>query len=194
MLLVFATRYDDVTERTFRIARHLLQLPLEGALRTGLLEVDATADGLAAKARDSVSVLAFYAHGDGEGRVLAQNGQPCWDDDRIPVLAGAAIVAHACRAMTWLASYAEHLRTRTIFGYREYLMTPCDGTDRFWHHYTEIHSLLPALLVIGTAPSEAHRRFYDSCTSAFIDLNRCRASLIELIAVQQSRDKIERLP
>lgn len=195
MLLVFATRYDEVTERTFQIARRLLEHPaIENVLRVELLESEASAARLSAEIGESITVLAFYTHGDVYGRILAQDERPCWDANSAPSLANAAIVAHACRAMVWLESLAGILRARAIFAYRVDLITPPYGSDRFWNHYNEIHSLLAALLASGMDPVESNLRFYDACTSAFQDLHHCNASLIELIAVLQSRDKMERLP
>jgi len=190
-LLVFATKYDDVTRRTHAIALRLLATAHEEGVSTAsLLETAAVERELLAAAARSPRAIALYSHGDAEGRVLAQDGAPCWVSERCPDLSGIAVFAHACRAICWLRSEATRHRARLLVGYECDLTTPANGSARFWDVYAELHSFVPRHLAGQAGPEWIRDQFYYLCTERFHELNQQRAGLIELIAVEQSRDEI----
>ena len=192
MLLIFATRFDAVTEQTFAIAQFLLDRVRPHSVDTvTLFEALATEDRLVAALPRRFQVVAFYSHGDEHGHILTQQRMPCWQRDRPPNLEGTAVFAHACRAMRWLADQMSELRARLLVGYRIDLVTPPLGTNDFWTYYRDTHSFIPTQLLVGRATTAIRLEFYDLCTGYFHDLNRSNAGLIELIAVQQSRDDVE---
>jgi hypothetical protein len=189
MLLIFATDYDVVTRRTHAIARRLLETVADAEVETVSLFGEAA---VAARFRnalaDEPSVIAFYGHGDEQGRILTQDRKPCWLHDGIPKLTGVAVYAHACRAMCWLSEQAAYHHARLLVGYRIDLCTPADGSERFWQIYQEIHSFVPGQLARSGQEERIRRDYYDLCTVRFHELNATEANLMEIIAVQQSRD------
>lgn len=190
-LLVFATRYDDVTRRTHGIAQRLLASAGQcGIATSALLETAALGPGLMEGIASHPVVIAFYCHGDGQGRLLAQDRQPCWTGDTIPDLSGIAVFAHACRAIRWLTDQAARHRARLMIGYEGDLITPADGSIRFWDMYGEVHSFVAQHLAAGTDDSWIRREFYEVCTRCFHELDKHQAGLIELVAIQQSRDEV----
>jgi len=190
-LLVFATRYDDVTRRTHGIAQRLLASAGESGIATSaLLETAAVGPGLVDALAGHPVVVAFYCHGDEEGRLLAQDRQPCWTDDRIPDLSGIAVFAHACRAIRWLTDHAAHHRARLMIGYEGDLITPANGSVRFWEIYRDVHSFIPRELAAGTDDSRIRHEFSEVCTRCLHELYKHQAGLIELVAIQQSGNEV----
>ena len=119
VLLIFATCYDAVTRRTCGIARRLLSIAEESGIVTStLFEATATSeDFLSATANCRPGVIAFYSHGDLDGVILTQSGQPCWTAQTVPNLSEVVLFAHACRAMRWLRDQATRLKARLLIGY-----------------------------------------------------------------------------
>src|SRR5229473_6236175 len=110
MLVIFATRYDTITERTHSIARRLLARATDAQIPVlELFEANATCQQLVRTLGQTIRVLAFYGHGGENGQLLTQDREPCWAIDAIPRLAETAIVAHACRGMNWLTPQFESL-------------------------------------------------------------------------------------
>jgi hypothetical protein len=64
--------------------------------------------------------------------------------------------------------------------------------EGFWDMYCEIHSFLPASLLSGADAGTIQREFYYLCTDIFDQLAGSGAGLQELLAVTQSRDRLER--
>ena len=190
-LLVFATRYDDVTQRTYSIAIRLLaDAHKDGISTVSLLETAAVERELVAAAARGPHVIALYSHGDLEGRVLTHDQTPCWDSERVPDLSGIAVFAHACRAICWLKSEATRHRARLLVGYECDLKTPANGSERFWEIYAETHSFVPRHLARRACRDWIRDQFYHLCTTRFHELNKQNADLMELIAIEQSRDEI----
>lgn len=190
-LLVFATRYDDVTERTHGIALRLLaEAERDGSSIVRLLETAAAEHELLAAIGQCPRAIAFYSHGDSDGRILAHGGGPCWSSELCPDLSMSAVFAHACRAIRWLRSEKGLHRARLLIGYECDLMTPANGSDRFWEIYSEVHSFVPRHLASDAALEWIQRQLYDLCTIRLHELNAEDVGLIELIAIEQSRDEI----
>jgi hypothetical protein len=191
VLLVFATRYDAVTRRTYRIAERLLaQVQELGIGSVALVENAATTSELIKATANRPAVIAFYCHGDLDGRMLAQDGEPCWTREATPNLSGTALFAHACRAMRWLCSQAADLNARLLVGYEVDLITPASGSERFWEMYEAMHGFVARHLAAGADQAWIRLEFYELCTGYFHELHAQQAGLVELIAVQQSRDEI----
>ena len=191
MLLIFATQYDDVTEQTSAIARHLLLCAADSGIPAQPLFGElAVQDELLVALTRSPTVIAFYGHGDEQGRILTQDREPCWADDNIPTLRGVSVYAHACRALKWLSDQASQHQAHLLVGYYVDLKIPCDGSTRFWEVYREIHSFVPHHLAQNARNEEIRRDFYDLCTLYFHELNGPFAPLMEVIAVQESRDRL----
>jgi hypothetical protein len=190
-LLIFATRYDDVTRRTHNIARRLMASAGQRGIATlTLLDDAATGTAILGAVAHPPAVIAFYSHGDLQGAILAQDGEPCWTAQTVPDLSGTAIFAHACRAIRWLGDQAADHKARLLVGYAADLITPADGSGRFWERYEQVHSLVPQELAAGADEASIQKAFYDFCTTCFHVLNTTEAGLIELMAIQQSRDEI----
>ncbi len=191
LLLIFATRYDHVTRRTHRIAQELLAKA--GQLRVptvALLEAAATRTEFLKAAANRPTVVAFYSHGDLDGRILAQDKEPCWTIQSVPDLCGSAVFAHACRAIRWLRYQAARHKARLLVGYESDLITPANGSIQFWEIYKRVHSFVPQHLAASADEGWIRSQFYELCTACFHELNTREARLIELVAVQQSRDEI----
>ncbi len=146
---------------------------------------------LSAAFKPSPEIVSFFVHGDADGRLLTQDHEPCWSNDNIPVIGASAIIAHACGAMKWLADQIDFLRVGMIAGYYVDLMQPANGSELFWQSYGEIHCFLPEAFYPGGQTEEVRREFYKLCTRHFEYLNKNGAGLIELLAIQQSRDRLE---
>jgi len=190
-LLVFATRYDAVTRRTYAIAERLLaDVEGLGVGSLALCEASATASELGAAIAKGPAVIAFYCHGDTQGRILSQDREPCWSSGNMPDLSGIAVFAHACRAICWLRVQAGELKARLLVGYQRDLITPANGSRRFWEVYEAVHCFVPRHLAAGDDEAWIRREFYEVCTRYEHELNGHQAGLVELIAVQQSRDDI----
>jgi len=191
VLLIFATCYDAVTRRTYGIARRLLSnaKTLDIATST-LFEADATSGGLLnAVAGCRPNVIAFYSHGDPDGVIETQDRQPCWTARTVPDLSGVVLFAHACRAMLWLKDQATRLQSQLVIGYEKDLISPPNGSSRFWEIYEEVHSFVPQRIAANVHDAQVRHEFYELCTVRFHEL-RNRGSLIELVAITQSRDQI----
>ncbi len=195
MLVVFATRYDTITERTHSIARRLLARAADGQIPVvELFDANATCQELAKTLSQTIRVFAFYGHGDEDGKLLTQDREPCWAIDGIPRLAETAIVAHACRGMNWLAPQFESLGVRVVVGYEVDLYQPNDGSPLFWDSYEEIHSFIPPMLFHGVDIGKVRLAFYAFCTDLLHKLDARKAALIELISIMQSRDRLQIFP
>jgi hypothetical protein len=191
VLLIFATSYDAVTRRTNGIARRLLSISEQSGIATStLFETAATSDNFRnATASCRPDVIAFYSHGGVDGVIMTQDGQPCWTAQTAPRLPGIVLFAHACRAMRWLQDQAPRLEARLLVGYETDLYSPPNGSPRFWEIYEELHSFVPQRIAAKVGDTQVRRQFYELCTNRFAEL-RDRASLIELVAITQSRDQI----
>lgn len=192
VLLIFATHYDDVTRRTYAIAHRLLDDARQAGVTTAtLLGVDATCDRLLrAAVQNHPTVIAFYSHGNDEGAMLTQDREPCWSSDAVPDLSGVALFAHACRGIRWLRNQASRHKARLLVGYENDLLTPRNGSSRFWDIYEELHSFVPQQLAAKVDQAEVHRQFYDLCTKRFHELKNDQTPLMEMLAITQSRDWI----
>ena len=191
VLLVFATRYDVVTHRTCAIARRLLaEAQRLGISSAALVETAATTSEFLKATANRPAVIAFYCHGDLDGRMLAQDGEPCWSPEGIPDLSGIAVFAHACRAMCWLSNQAADLKARLLVGYEIDLITPANGSTRFWEMYEGVHCFVAQQLAAEADQTWIRNEFYELCTRYVHELDTRQAGLVELIAVQQSRDAI----
>ena len=191
MLLIVATRYDEVTRRTFAVAENLRQESCERKVPTTIFfESRATRDALEAEIRRPFQVVAFFSHGDDQGRMLAQDREPFWKDENTPDFHGGAIVAHACLAMLYLETQRGKLRAKLLVGYRVDLKLPPEGSDLFWDRYRRLHVLFPLRLVEATDVDDVRREFYSLGTECIAEVHRHGGSLIELIALQQSRDDL----
>ena len=191
MLLILATRYDEVTARTLAVAQALREAGQAASLHvTALFEADATEDSLRQELDRSFRVVAFYTHGDQNGRLLGQDGIPLWSDDSVPDFHQGALVAHACRAMLTLDEQFEKLDASIIVGYRIDLKLPPDGNATFWDLYGRLHVLFPLRLAQGCHAPDVRDEFYRFGTEAFAQLDQQGGSLIELLALQQSRDEL----
>ena len=85
MLLILATRYDEVTARTLAVAQALREAGQTASLQvTALFEADATENSLRQRLDRSLRVCTFFMHGDQDGRLLGQDGLPLWSDDSVP--------------------------------------------------------------------------------------------------------------
>ncbi len=191
MLLIFATRYDVVTIRTFAVAEYLrvraddLQVTSEV-----LFENNATRDEFNTKVVNAFEVFAFYSHGDDSGQILAQDGSPIWTDEDCPDFRSGVVFAHACRAMLALERQFASLNASVLAGYRIDLKLPPNGSDTFWEFYRQLHVLVPLRFAQAAAPELVRAEFYELATGFFDQLRCSGSSLIELIAVQQSRDEL----
>ena len=67
---------------------------------------------------------------------------------------------------------------------------PPDGTATFWDLYRRLHVLFPLRLAQGGHAPDVRDEFYRSATEAIAQLYRQDGSLIELLALQQSRDDL----
>jgi hypothetical protein len=191
MLLILASRYDAVTARTLAIAQSLREAAQAASVEvTALFETDATEDSLRRRLGRSFRVFAVYTHGDRDGRLLGQDRIPLWSDDSVPDFHQGALVAHACRAMLTLDEQFKRLGASVIVGYRVDLMLPPDGGTTFWDLYRHLHVLFPRRLAQGCQVPDIRDEFYRYGTDAFAQLNQQDGSLIELIALQQSRDDL----
>ncbi len=188
MLLILATRYDAVTARTLAIAQSLRNAGQAVSLHvTALFEADATEDSLRHELDRSFRVVTFYTHGDQNGRLLGQDGLPLWSDDSVPDFHQGDLVAHACRAMLTLDEQFEKLDAGIVVGYRSDLKLPPNGNTHFWDLYGRLHVLFPLRLAQGCRASDILDEFHRFGTEAFEQLDQQGGSLIELIALQQSR-------
>jgi hypothetical protein len=190
-LLIFATCYDDVTRRTFGIARRLLADARQAGIEAAtLFDTDARGDNLLnAVAHTHPIVIAFYSHGNDEGAIVAQNKKPCWTIQTSPNLSGIAVFAHACRGIRWLRDEPHH-NARLLIGYEKDLLTPKNGSSRFWEIYEELHSFIPHQLAARADDAQVHRQFYDLCTERIHEHNGIQPPLMEVVALIQSRDQI----
>ena len=134
-------------------------------------------------------MIAFYSHGDLDGVILTQSGQPCWTAHTVPNLSEVVLFAHACRAMRWLRDQATRLKARLLIGYEIDLYSPPDGSSRFWEMYEELHSFVPQRIAARVDDAQVRHQFYELCTNRIHELKE-RGSLIELVAITQSRDRI----
>lgn len=192
MLLIFATRYDRVTKRTFDIARRLERLATELQIDVDtMFEWHAPETGLADVLQDRFQVIAFYGHGDADGNLIGQNRAPYWTLEAIPNLGRRAVFAHACRAMLQLQKQSAGLNAGLIVGYSVDLITPAEGSNDFWECYAEVHSLFPIRLAMRVEVTKIRDEFYALCTDKVHTLNSFGARLMELVAIQQSRDSLE---
>jgi hypothetical protein len=191
VLLIFATRYDDVTRRTYGIAHRLLADAKQAGVATAtLFDVDATCDGFLQAAQNHPIVIAFYSHGNDEGAVLTQDKEPCWSSKTVPDLSGVALFAHACRGILWLRNQAPRHKARLLVGYEGDLYTPQNGSPRFWKIYEELHSFVPQQLAANADDAQVQRQFYELCTKRFHEINSDQSPLMEILAIRQSRDRI----
>jgi hypothetical protein len=190
MLLIVATRYDEVTARTLAVAEYLLQQGREREVETTVLfETRATRDSLREEIARPVQVVAFFGHGNERG-IMAQDQEPFWQEGDLPDFHGSAVVAHACRAMLHLEHHVERLRASVIVGYRVDLKLPPNGSDLFWDRYRRLHSLFPLRLVEAADVDRTRDEFYRLGTESLEEVFRHGGSLIELISLQQSRDDL----
>jgi hypothetical protein len=191
LLLIFATRYDDVTRRTFGIAQRLRERAEHSGIATlALFEAAATGTRLLDETANRPTVIAIYSHGDVNGEILAQDQQPCWTNQTVPDLSGITLFAHACRGIRWLTDQVEHHKARLLVGYAGDLISPVNGSAQFWEIYQEVHSFVPQHLAARADDAWVRTEFYELCTRHFHKLNLDQAPLIELVAVQQSRDEL----
>jgi hypothetical protein len=161
-----------------------------GISSVALIESAATTVEFRNAAASGPAVIAFYCHGDVAGRILTQDGEPCWTPEAIPDLSGTAVFAHACRGMCWLSGQARELKARLLVGWECDLKTPANGSDRFWEVYAGVHCFLPKRLATGADDAMIRRDYYEFCTRYIHELNARDARLMEIIAVQESRDDI----
>jgi hypothetical protein len=194
-LLIFATCYDAVTRRTYQIAQHLLSIAEQSGVATStLFEILATSDDFLKEiARCRPEVIAFYSHGGESGVIMAQNHQPCWTAQTVPDLSGIVLFAHACRTMSWFRDQAINLKSRLLIGYEKDLISPPNGSSRFWEIYEELHSFVPHRIASKIDDVQVRIQFYELCTNRLHELKdrgSLRGSLIELVAITQSRDQI----
>ena len=98
-----------------------------------------------------------------------------------------ALVAHACRAMLTLDDQFERLDASIVVGYRIDLKLPPDGNATFWDLYGAFTSCFRSdwlrdvtPLIFGTSSTGLDR--------SDAQLDQQGGSLIELLALQQSRD------
>jgi hypothetical protein len=190
-LVIFATRYDGVTRRTHRIAQRLLAVAESSGIEcAALFETHATDRALAEAVSLRPAAIAFYCHGDLDGRILAQDREPCWAPTSTPDLSGVAVFAHACRAMCWLRAQAADLRSCLVVGYERDLKLPANGSARFWEIYEDLRTFVARHLAEGADADSIRRPFYDLCTKYLHELDAREAGLMELVAVYQSRDEI----
>lgn len=197
MLLIFATRYDDSTERSHSIAIRLIEKTETSKFQyVPLLSDDATQESLRGALNDKYEVVAFYSHGDDNGTILAQNRLACIDIKEkpgfaIPSFSKAMLYAYACRAFLWLSQHKSSLNTGKIFGYSEDIIIPNSDNPEFWKHYEHIHSYIPLQLMHGRGHDDIKRDFFQECTDIFDSLSDNEGGLMELMAVQQARDGLE---
>ena len=92
--------------------------------------------------------------------------------------------------MRRLSLHAHGCGSRLLVGYEVDLITPAEGSDRFWGAYGDIHSFLPRGLAMAAEERELRAEFYSLCTRHLSELHRDGAGLIELLAVEQSRDRV----
>ena len=190
MLLIVATRYDEVTTRTFAVAEYLLQQGREREVETTVLfEARATSDNVREEIGRPFQVVAFFSHGSERG-IMAQDREPFWQDDDIPDFHGSAVVAHACRAMLHLEHQSEKLRASVIVGYRVDLKLPPNGSDLFWDRYRRLHVLFPLRLLEAADVDRTRDEFYRLGTESFEEVKLHGGGLIELISLLQSRDDV----
>ncbi len=191
MLLILATRYDEVTARTLAVAQALREAGHAACVDvTASFEADATENSLRKELDRAFRVSAFYTHGDQNGQLLGQDGIPLWSDHSVPGFHQGALVAHACRAMLTLDEQFERLDAGVIVGYRVDLKLPPDGGRTFWDLYRRLHVLFPLRLAQGCHAPDVRDEFYRLGTEAIAKLYQQDGSLIELIALQQSRDEL----
>ncbi len=191
VLVIFATSYDQVTRRTHSIAQRLLSSAERSGIATlAPFEAAATGTSLLSATANRPTVIAIYSHGDVDGAILAQDQQPCWTRPTIPDLSGIVLFAHACRGIRWLRGQAPHHNAKLLVGYEGDLISPANGSDQFWRIYEEVHSFVPQHFAAGAGDAWIRTEFYELCTRHIHELNRDRATLIELVAIQQSRDEL----
>jgi hypothetical protein len=190
MLLIVATRYDEVTTRTFAVAEYLLQQGREREVETTVLfEARATSDNVREEIGRPFHVVAFFSHGSERG-IMAQDREPFWQDGDVPDFHGSAIVAPACRAMLHLERHFARLRARVIVGHRVDLKLPPNGSELFWDRYRRLHALFPLRLLEAADIDRTRDEFYRLGTEAFEEVKRHGGGLIEMISLLQSRDDV----
>jgi hypothetical protein len=190
MLLVVATRYDDVTRRISVIAEYLLQQGHARAIPTiFLFEAKATRQAFREEIRRPFQVIAFFGHGNERG-IIAQDQEPFWHEGEVPDFQGSVLVALACRAMLCLEYQVDRLRAKAIVGYRVDLTLPPNGSESFWDCYRRLHVLIPLRLMETADLDRTRDEFYRLATESFEDVYRQGGSLVELISLQQSRDNL----
>jgi hypothetical protein len=111
------------------------------------------------------------------------------DRETAPDLSGIVLFAHACRAMRWLKGQATRVNPRLAIGYETDLYSPPNGNPQFWEIYEELHSFVPERIAASVDVATVRREFYELCTDRFRKF-RDQGSLIELVALIQSRDQI----
>ena len=191
VLVIFATCYDEVTQRTRSIAQRLMSSASQSGIATlALFDADATGARLLSATANRPAVIAIYSHGDVDGAILAQDQQQCWTNQAVPDLSGIALFAHACRGIRWLRDQSPDHRARLLVGYEVDLISPANGSNEFWGIYAEVHSFVPQHLAAGADKERVRREFYELCTKHLHKLNVDQAPLMEVIAVQQSRDAL----
>jgi hypothetical protein len=84
-----------------------------------------------------------------------------------------------------------NLNVAVALGYRIDLKLPANGREFFWHRHRQLHALLPIRFAQATAPKKAQEEFYDLATQFLAETDQFGGSLIELIALQESRDELE---
>ena len=109
---------------------------------------------------------------------------------KAPDLSGIAVVAHVCRGVRWLRDQAAHHNARLLVGYEIDLLTPKNGSPRFWEIYEELHSFIPQKLAAKADEIPVQRQFYELCTERFHEHNGNQSPLMEILAIIQSRDHI----
>jgi hypothetical protein len=92
--------------------------------------------------------------------------------------------------MLYLETQRGKLRAKLLVGYRVDLKLPPEGSDLFWDRYRRLHVLFPLRLVEATDVDDVRREFYSLGTECIAEVHRHGGSLIELIALQQSRDDL----
>ena len=77
-----------------------------------------------------------------------------------------------------------------MVGYEKDLLTPKNGSSRFWEIYEELHSFIPRQLAAKADDAQVRRQFYELCTERFYEHNGNQPPLMEIVAIMQSRDQI----
>lgn len=189
MLFIIATRYDPVTCRTFEIAQQLRRSAESIPIDTGTAFEDSVTRTVFEQIPVAqTSIIAFFGHGDIDGRFVSQSREPCVLDDSALQFVDMVLVAHACRAMIWLRGHFARLRLRALFAYDQDLITPHEGSVEFWRAYREIHCFVPIHVARGWSIAEIRLAFYSICTEEIDAAYKSGGGLVELIALEQSRD------